>query len=269
MKKWLVLLAALMFSLPLGCGDEDGDGEETPDVVEQEVADTGFPNLTGKVYRVNKLAATQPTDQINNVWAVDMENYDLVLLFHVISHDTTTGIAEFEVTSAIADKEEKDGEFIAKSFQYCREPWKTKAKIEVTDAGVNFNFTELVELDILTPTVSKSFHIFGITGQGKFSKDGTKILDCWLQGVIDEAQTYDLCLTIPGMGVANFHGFMNALKLCPDLDHDEDGKVDSYKFSGHMGAVEETHLFKEGIKPIESIVEECPLDEKVCVPKAK
>ncbi len=277
----LVLVIASMWLL--SCGGEDGDETPTSDVTQgdtvaqDDVADDdaesddaanpagtcpNLPNLTGRVYRVTSIVATDPTDQVNEVWQTDIENYDLVLIFHITNHDQAAQTAVIEVTSGLAEKEKSGDDWLLKSFQYALEPSVFTATVK----GCNFGWTDPIELNIQTPTVSKPFHIFGIEGNGRFNEDGTQILDTWLEGAILEKEAFDLCLLFPALGVVNFHWFMNMAYLCPTFDSDGDSTIDSYKFKGKIEAVEETELFKEGITPIESQVTECQVDDKTCVP---
>jgi len=285
MKRLALLVIAVSLG-SLGCGGGDG-GENPPvdskaqeevgveDVAAGDIAagdastDTStptgscpnLPNLTGKVYRVINIEATEPTDQVNEVWQNDIGTYDLVIIFNIKSHDQEADTAVIEVTSGIAEKE-KDGDgWKLVSFQYALEPWV----FDVTLDGCKFTWTVPIELNIQTPTVSKPFHIFGIKGSGQFTEDGKKILNTLLEGAILETESFDLCLMFTGLGIVNFHWFMNMASLCPTFDSDGDGTIDSYKFKGEIEAIDETSLFREGLTPIVSQVKECKVDDKECV----
>lgn len=236
------------------------DEREGEQVVQQPCAN--FPDLTGAAFRVLQMHATEPTDMIDDTWAADIANCDLVLVFHVISHDVASGIMEVEVTSAKATKTKKndDGTCTPTEYQFSLEPAKFTARLD----GCKFTWDGTFGLDVVTPTVNKPFHVFGLTGGGVFSEDGTKLLDCWLEGAILEEETFDLCMTVPGMSTVNFHWFMNLAHICPNYDSDNDGKIDSYRFSGHVSAERELGAFSEGINPIESLVQECKEDRNPC-----
>jgi len=272
MKKLLALLTMSLFMSLFwfsACTDDDDNGkedvgrqEDVADVQEDDVPATGFPNLAGKAFVVTVLEAVEPTDLINETWASDMATYDLTILFYVVSHDSETGKFEFKVTSCAAEKEGEGDNIKPLKFNFALDP----SVVTGTLNGTNFAFDEPFELDIMTPTINKPFHLFGLTGTGRFNKTGTMIQECWLEGAIKEDEIFDLCLTMPIMGPVNFHWFMNTGYLCPDFDSDEDGVVDSYKFSGDMAA-EETDLFDPSeIVTIVSLVEECPYDDEKCSP---
>jgi len=280
-----ILLVALALACNLACSTDDGSEEETdtrqsnrqeevavPEDVPESEPDLGgttpgacadLPLLTGKAFRVTSLVATKPTDKINDVWATDISTYDLVIIFYVVDHDQENNQLKVQVTSATAQKEDNgDGTFTPLGYQYSLAPSTFDAVMD----GCKLKWDAGIELDIITPTINKPFHVFGIDGHCLLNEAGTKILDGWLEGAILEETCYDLCLTIPGLGVANFHWFMNLAHICPNYDSDEDGKIDSYEFSGHIAGVEETELFQEGVVPQVSVVDECPLDEEVCKP---
>jgi hypothetical protein len=253
----------------LACSTDDGDG--SPDAASaadvagavEVVADTspgdlpapecpGLPDMTGKVFRITSLVAKDPTDKINEVWAADIGDYELVILFHVVEHDMAAGTAKLRVTSATAEKETaEDGTITPLKYNYMLDPAVFNAYFE----GCRIRWDEPIELDIVTSTISKPFHVFGITGFCDISEDGTEILHSWLSGAILESEAQDLCMTIPGMGVANFHWFMNLAHICPVFDSDKDGNLDSYKFTGTLAGVEETELFDDAIIPFTTDIE--------------
>ena len=267
MKKTLIAIFAI--SLMAGfafvaCGEEDTQEpvEDIIDVVEKDVPVATFPDLTGKSFMVTVLDAVQPTDQVNEVWAEDIAAHQLVILFYIVSHDMATGKFEFQVTSCDVETVGEGEDKKPTKYTYALDP----SIVTGTLTGTNFQFDTEIELDIITPNVNKSFHLFGVMGSGRFNNEGTKIIECYLAGAILEEEVFDLCLTIPGLGPANFHWFMNTAHICAQFDSDEDGTNDSYKFEGNLQA-EETDLFNHGeIKEIVSLVEECPYDDKKCTP---
>lgn len=226
----------------------------------------GLATILDQAYRVTHMAATEPTDQVNEVWEKDIKEYTLVMVFHVLEYDPATAKGLIEVTSCWADVEVtgegKDKVYTPKSYQFALEP----SEFAVTFDGCSFTIDDELELDIVTPSVSKPFHVFGLKGGGAFSADAKKIENIDLAGFIKEKETFDLCMMIPGLGSPSFHWFMNLAHICADADSDGDDKIDSYHFVGNLKAKLETSLFKDGIHPIQSLVEECLPDSKPCVP---
>jgi hypothetical protein len=279
----LRLVGALAVStlLVLNCGGDD-EGDKTPiqDTKEtdnfQDVpsGDNGYvselPDLTGRSYRVSMLKGVSPTDIVNPTWEEDIASFDLVILFYVLSHDITNGDAVIHVTSCFTefqmdgDERAKDGDgnLIPVSHQFALEP----AVISTRFVGKSFRIDDPISLNIVTRTVSKPFHIFGVTGRGDFNEDGSRLTECWLEGAIRESETMDLCLAIPNMGSVNFHWFMNLASICPDRDTDADEKMDSYFFKGYLGARQIADgLFKEGIVEIVSLIDTCDPHTDTCV----
>ena len=242
-----------------GADTTGGGGEDTTVVPEASCAD--LVDLTGRSYKITKLNATYPPDNLDPGWAKDIGTYDLVLIFNVVAHDVAAGSLTLTMTSAVAEM--VDGAPV--KYTYALEPAQFEAALEDDPNGCKFVIAEgsEIELDIITPTVSKPFHIEGITGSGVIGNDGTTITDGFLQGGILEAEAEDLCLEVVGMGTVNFHWFMNLAHLCADYDLDGDGTTDSYFFEGYLDA-EITDLFQPGITPIESLVETCEAHTEEC-----
>lgn len=277
MRTGLLALSGLCLALALAanCGGDNGDEEpgETKSKPPVEVVEEveipsgecpGLPDLTGRVFKVTEMNASHPTDKVNDVWNNDIGTCDLVILFHITEHDLETNVLQVEVTSAWADKTlDAEGKCVPKSYEFALEP----SLMIMTIEGCAFDFSQKFDLNIVTPTVSKPFHVFGVTGDGIISEDGNEIPYCKLSGLIAEEETYDLCLEIPGLGTANFHWFMNLAKICPNADSDNDGTIDSYYFEGVLKATNETQYFiKDSIHPIVSAVkdEDRTYDDKEC-----
>jgi hypothetical protein len=264
-----VVLAA---ALSTCCAGEDGGvvgadtrhQEETPRWVAEigeELPEGALPDLTGRAYRIYELFATQPTDQVNETWGEAVAIYSLVIIFRVVSHDVGSGQMVMEVASAWSDRQENpDGSFIPLEYRYGLDP----VPIQVQLDGSTFQFTEPFELDLFTPIINKPFHIAKATGHGKFSPDGSKIAEVFLDGFLPEADTVGLCVDISGLGIVNLHWFFNVAHICPDADLDGDGTLDSYNFKGIVRGVDETYLFVEGIHAIESGVEVCDINDEPC-----
>ena len=280
MRRLLTVLTAALFLT--ACGGDDGDKGDNgqPDVVVPDTGstedageeDTGvavdecpnLPNLTGYAFRATSLVATEPTDKVNEVWETDIAALTLVLLFYVVEHRPEENMATVQITSAWAEIEDDGaGNLTALQYQYALVPVQFELEIK----GCKLKIMNQIELDIMTPTVSKPFHVFGISGWGNITEDGQNITKLQLAGFIKESETFDLCLEIPGLGAANFHWFMNLAHICANADSDGDEKIDSYYFKGTIKAQAENDLFKPGeTHPIDSLVQECLIDEMACVP---
>ncbi len=270
MKKAFTLLFALLFAGMLACSTEEGnDGNNTSDVpAVEDVAEEpppqcpGLPDLTGQVYRVTSLVASAPTDIVNEVWEVDIANYDLVILFHVVEHNVAENTLRLRVTSATAERiDNGDGTFSPVKYNYMLDPAVFDAYLD----GCRIRWDEPIGLDIVTATISKPFSVFGITGYCDLSADGKEITKSFLSGAILETMAQDLCLNVPGMGVVNFHWFMNLAHICPDFDADGDTAFESYKFAGELKGKRETEYFDPEIVPF-AVDIPCTAHTEQCTP---
>lgn len=243
----------------VGGTDNGAPDEAAPDLVGGVCP--GLKTIQGQAFRVTEMEATEPTDQVNEVWALDIAAYSLVMVFHVVEYNEADGTAKIEVTSCSSETTKEGDKVTPVGYQFALKPAPFNVKFD----GCSFTIVGNLSMDVMTPSVSKPFHIFGLTGGGSFNESCTKILKVDLAGFIKESEAFDLCLMIPGLGSPSFHWFMNLAHICADADSDGDGTIDSYRFVGHVAATRETELFKEGIKAIESTVEECLPDDKKCV----
>lgn len=267
--KRLCLFLALCLSL-VGC-DSGDDGDKTPqDVATQEDApaqdDTpslgacGNLDLTGNAFRVTKLLGIKPTDMVNEVWAKDISTYDLVLLVRIVEYDPANNRMVMAITSAKAEVKDEGGTITPISYTYALEPAQFETRLD----GCDFFIEDPIALSINTPTVSKPFTVFGVTGKGTFLEDGQAIKNVTLKGAIEEEESTDLCMMLPGVGNVNFHWFMNMAHICPAMDSDGDQVLDAYEFEGRMEGVNETELYKEGVDPMTTLVTECKVDTNPC-----
>lgn len=267
--KRLCLFLALGLAL-VGCDSGDTGEEPTQDVTPQtdnsNEGDTpalgacGDLDLTGNAFRVTKLLGIKPTDMVNEVWAKDISTYDLVLLVRVVEYDPANKRMVMAITSAKAEVT-KEGETITPvSYTYALEPAQFETRLD----GCTFFIEDPIALSINTPTVSKPFTVFGVTGKGTFTEDGQGIKNVTLKGAIEEEESTDLCMMLPGVGNVNFHWFMNMAHICPAMDSDGDEVMDAYEFEGRMEGVNETEFYKEGIDPMTTLVTECKVDTEPC-----
>ncbi len=266
------LIVALGLVL-VGCDSgESGEEKQTDTTTETDTpieadapvtgacADLDFTG--GAAFRVTKLLGIKPTDMVNEVWAKDISTYDLVLLVRIVNYDAAGKTMSLAITSAKAEVKEEGGVITPVSYTYALEPAQFNARLD----GCDFYIDEPISLSIMTPTVSKPFSVFGVTGKGTFLADGSAIKNVSLKGAIQEEESTDLCMMLPGVGDVNFHWFMNMARICASMDSDGDTVADSYEFEGRMEGVNESALYKEGIDPMTSLVTECPADTEVCKP---
>lgn len=276
--KSLRCFGALTLATLIGCsGDDDGaadlgvqdDVEATEAALSTDLNDLladgaeecpGLPDLTGKAYVANKIVATQPTKEINPIWAKEVSEYNMVLIFYVKNHDQVNQTITMEVTSASSMKtENEDGTFTPTSFKFGLAPTEFTVPLEGCGCHV-----PPIELDMQAKSSNKPFHIVGVTGDIAFAPDGKKITDISLNGGIKEDFSYDLCMTSP-FGYISFHWFMNLAAICPSWDSDGNGSLDAYRFIGHISAVETDVFDRSEIVAIIPPGGVCKEDKEPCL----
>ena len=248
-----------------GKGDDVRVGGDVADSAWRPAACPGMPNLTGKSYRVTHMEATKPIDDLNEVWNNEIAKYFLVLVFYIIEHDEENGKLKVRVGPCKAQAEQlEDGAWVAYGFNYIQDANVPEVTMDLD--GCNFSFDDPIALDVLTPTVSKAFPVSITSGHGVFIKKGLEMEKVDLVGYIKESETFDLCMTMPPFGEPNVHWLFNLLHLCPDLDLDGDGVKDAYEFEGWLSTEITDLLDPETSVVLESLVEECLIDQVECKP---
>ena len=263
-----VLLSFILFLGMVGCdggGTASGPGEDTA-VPEDTVGPTGctLEDLTGRAYRITVLESQQPTDALNPTFAVDIATYVNIIVFHIVEHNQEEGYLMMRAGPCSAAFVDPDAEPpVPTAFYYGLETTPFRVELD----GCNFEITEPTVLDMMFKTLNKPYRVDRLLGNGTLKKDPSGIEDGHLEGGILVDTAIDLCTTIPGFGVVNFHWFMNLAHICPNFDTDDDGAMDAYYFAGTFDAVEVTDLFvTDQIVPIESIVEVCDPHDAECFP---
>ena len=271
-------LTILLFATLVACsGSPSGVVTDQADI---QVAETRFdswsearsernqkcsqlPDMTGKSLRVYEMFATHPTELINEFWALGIEDYTIVLLFHVVKDDRVSCEMELQITSAWADREQlEDGTWIAHEYRYALQP----ALLRLSVSGMEFEILEPLMLAVFAETVNLPIHLTQLEGGGDFTNDGQIKMEFKLEGFLPEPGTYDLCLAFPGLGPANMHWFLTLGGVCPEGDEDGDGTIDAYLFKGIVRAQDESDLFQPGSHQIETNVTECPHHDEACTP---
>jgi hypothetical protein len=269
----IVLLLPALLALG-GCFDQESkpDVETVPtDVVRGavDVTDTSgevtatktLPDLTGTVYLATLLAATEPTDKLNEAWAAMLSDHTLAIAFVVVAHDLINQTVELDLASAGIDYVVADGESEETlSYSYALEPVHLTLQLQ----GTEFIVLGTFEIDLFPMAVNKPFHVHGAVGSGTVSKDGQSITELRLEGFLAEEQMEDFCLHIPGLGDVNFHWFMNLANHCAETDSDGDGEPDSYLFKGSVEAMATDSPFSPDINPIEPLISNCNPHAESC-----
>jgi len=245
-----------------GQGDVILRGDGRTDLETQDDECPGLQNLTGRAYRVVAFPLHKPLDQVKSLWNTAPQAVP-PLLIHVREHDQGKGVLHLSIGPArIETQDDGEGYPVPISHEFAIEPFKFMAKLN----GCEFTIDVPIVLQVMDCTMSKPLVIADVTGSGVLSKEGGKIVDGILNGVIHEVDTFELCVLVPDMGNLNYHHFLNMAMICPNVDTTGDEKCDSYAFAADYTAEDETALFNpESITPIETVVKECPSHFEECV----
>ena len=265
----VLLSLVLVFSMAVTACDDGGGGGgvDTTQAEDTPAGDAGtstVADLTGRAYRITVLNSTEPTTLLNTTFAMDIATYVNVLVFHIVEHNMEDGYLMMTAGPCSTEFVDPDAEEpVAKAFRYALpvEPFRVEMD------GLKFVIEEPAVLDMMFETLSDSYRVDRLLGSGVIREDLSGIDEGDLAGGILLETAINLCTTIPGFGVVNFHWFLTNAHICPNFDTGDDGEMDAYYFAGTFNAEDATDLFVPGeIVPIESIVEECNPHDDPCYP---
>ena len=258
----LILVFAMAACDGGGNGDGNGSGTDTgPGVDTAAPEDTIIPSgcvlsdLTGMAFRITLLESQQPTDMLNSTFAMDIATYINILVFHIVEHNLEEEYIMMTAGPCSVEFEDPNAEeLVPIAFHYGlpTEPFRVEMD------GCKFNIEEPTVLEMMFESLNKPYRLDRLLGSGVIREDLSGIDNGHLEGGITLETAIDLCTTIPGLGVVNFHWFMNMAGMCPNFDINDDEVFDAYKFAGTFDAMDVTGLFVPGkIVPIESVVDVC------------
>ncbi len=272
MRVLLSLMLVLTMAACDGGNDGNGGGVDTTPAEDTAVPeDKGgggcdLPDLTGKAFRITVLESQQPTDALNPTFAVDIATYINILVFHIVEHNADEGYIMMRAGPCSAQFEDPDvapEDLVPTAFNYGlpTEPFRVEMD------GCEFEIEEPAVLEMMFKTLNKPYKVDRLLGRGTIKEDLSGIENGQLEGGILVETAIDLCTTIPGFGVVNFHWFMNLAHICPNHDTDDDGEFDAYYFAGTFDATDVTDLFvPDEIIPISSQVDVCEPHDDECFP---
>ena len=271
MRSLLSLILVLSMAACDGGDGSSGDGTDTGPGADTAVqGDTAgptgctLPDLTGMAFRITLLESQQPTDALNPTFVVDIATYVNILVFYIVEHNLDEGYIMMTAGPCSAEFEDPDAEeLVPTAFHYGLPTDPFRVELD----GCKFNIEEAAVLDMMFKSLNKPYRLDRLFGSGVIREDLSGIDEGHLEGGILVDTAIDLCTTIPGMGVVNFHWFMNLAHICPNFDTDDDDVDDAYYFAGTFDATDVTDLFvPDEIVPIESVVVECVPHDDECIP---
>lgn len=216
----------------------------------------GLPDLTGTIYRSTSFQLSEPTDAMNEVWAVSKR----VILLEIVTHDQAQKTLVIKLGLGVASEELVAGVPTVTEYNFAPEPGQVQAALQ----GCELIFAEALDLPLIFGKMNKPFPVTVYNGKCILASDGSSLSSGELHGVVPDEGLQDLCVEIPGMGVANLHWFFNLAHICPGVDSDDDGLVDSHEFAAQFKG-DSTALFQPAIVGVEPEVEQCVSHDEVCV----
>jgi len=247
-----------------GGGVDTAPAEDTATPEDNGGGGCTLPDLTGNAFRITVLESQQPTDALNPTFAVDIATYVNILVFHIVEHNLEEGYIMMHAGPCSAEFEDPDAEdLVPTAFHYGLPTEPFRVEID----GCDFEIEEAAVLEMMFKTLNKPYKVDRLFGRGTIRADLSGIDNGQLEGGILVDTAIDLCTTIPGFGVVNFHWFMNLAHICPNFDTNDDDVMDAYYFAGTFNATDVTDLFIPGeIVPIDSLVDVCNPHDDECFP---
>ncbi len=223
-----------------GPSDAGGDTANADATTGDTSADTVAPaceltvNLAGRTYLVDSLVLEEPKDDallqaLNPMWARDIEDGALILLFDATVHDEAASTASMDIGS---------GKDEGGTYKWLNPP----NPLNVAMDGCGFTTTEPAQLDLFPETVNKPIVISHLDADGSFAGDGSAILKTHIVGGIRRSDAEGLMVTLGGLGEIELAAFFDALGLQLDLDTDGDGTPDAWQLSGYLTAKAVTNV---------------------------
>jgi hypothetical protein len=202
-----------------------GVASRVPEILDMK--DCSFPApLTGTSLFVNALVLQEPDitfllDALNPIWKNDIETGNLVILFHIISHDMETGLIEV-VAGAGAYTDCNNYSWFA-----------TPNTVTLKTDGCNFSTVEPSQIAIFPRTMSKAIIISNLEIDGTLDPvsgemNGANLVGTLRESDVDGLESLDLDILVSELFIAS--------GADPNSDTDCDGAADAWRLSGQIAA---------------------------------
>ena len=196
-------------------------GDSTVDAGELDVED-----LTGTVWRIEEMAFSAPLtgffgDELNSVIAEEIEAGNINVILRVTGDDRGLQTLNLEVGAATADSEK---------YSFSEDP----AAMVCVLAGQLFTTDEAgalaVPTDLMDPPM---LPISALFLSGRIAADGTEITEGVLDGILtgEDAAGIEIAGGVLG-------DMLVSLEMLPDIDLDDDGTPESWRFVGDFTATQ-------------------------------
>ena len=197
-------------------------GGETPvDVDELDIED-----LTGTAWRIEEMAFSAPLtglfgDELNGVIAEEIEAGNINVILHVTGDDREAEILNLEVGAAVA---------ASGQYSFSEDP----AAMVCTLTGQLFTTDETGALTVPTDLMEPPMlPISALLLSGRIAADGTEITDGILDGILTGEDAAEIKIATKPLG-----DMLVALDVPPNIDMDDDGTPESWRFLGDFTATQ-------------------------------
>jgi hypothetical protein len=201
-------------------------GGPADDVAGGDAGTLDVEDLTGAAWRIGEMTFTAPLtglfgDELNGVIADEIAAGNINVILHVTGDDRESKVLGLEVGAA---------EAVGKEYSFSETP----ADMSCTLVGQQFTTDETGALTVPTDLMDPpALPINRLLLSGTISMDGASIA----AGVIDGVLTGEDAALIKIAGVA-LGDMLVGLQVPPDLDLDDDGTPESWRFLGDWSAVQ-------------------------------
>ena len=201
-------------------------GGATDDAGSGDVGQLDVEDLTGTAWRIGTLTFSAPLtglfgDELNNVITDEIEAGNINVILHVTGDDRETRILEIEVGAAAA---------AGADYSFSETPAEMSCILTgplfTTDAAGALT----VPTDLMDPP---ALPITALLLSGTIAMDGSGIDQGVLDGVLTGADAAQV--QIAGVALGDM---LIGLKVPPDVDLDEDGTAESWRFLGEFVAAQ-------------------------------
>jgi hypothetical protein len=185
-------------------------------------------DVAGLTFLIDSMVVTAPANdalltQLNTLWAADLAADKLIILFHVKSWDTSTGLAQVQVGA---------GKLDGGNYAYEGVP----TEIDLWVDGCNHGSNGPENLSLAPASLNKPVHMTGITVCGQVSPDGATIPFSYLSGSIRKSDAEGVEVSINPDAPEFTVDLAALLESFVDMDTDTtgDGSPDAWALQGSL-----------------------------------
>ena len=193
-------------------------------------------DLTGHTFLVEQMVMVEPDNaallsQLNPLWAADIANDRLILLFHMVSFDPT-GESKVLVGS---------GQIDGDTYR-----WEgTPSEMTVLTSQCNYETKDPVSFALSPKSVNKPIQVSQMSICGQMSGDGESIAFSYIVGALKESDATGLMVAlnpdVPDLTV-DLAELLDSFGVPLKIDTDGDSAPDAWSISGSLKAQRITNV---------------------------